>query len=116
METFTSEILGELSKNLVAEHIYRNVKIKQLSKDNSVKKTLAIYIKLLPKQHAVPSTWDDKKNSRANKVTWRDRVSWYNLGWPEIHYIAQAGCTLPPVLLPRPLECYDYRLEALNVA
>lgn len=37
MEILTREILGELSKYLVAEHIYRNVKVKHLSKDSSVK-------------------------------------------------------------------------------
>lgn len=37
METLTREILGKLSTYLAAEHIYRNVKIKRLSKDNSVK-------------------------------------------------------------------------------
>lgn len=61
METLTREILGELSKYLVAEHIYRNVTIKHLSTDS---KNLGLLIlnsyQNSPKQHTVPSTWEDE--------------------------------------------------------
>lgn len=84
METLTRKIFGELSKYLVAEHIYRNVKIRQLAKDSSVK--LWDYLYETPTKTAQNSIRSpqvgkmNKKNSRANKVNWEDgkdkRVNW----------------------------------------
>lgn len=73
METLTRKSLGELSK-YVADHIYRDVKIKQLAKDSSVK--LRDYLYETPTKTAQNSIQApqvgkmNKKNSRANKVNW----------------------------------------------
>lgn len=72
IETLTRKSLGELSKYLVADHIYRDVKIKQLAKDSSVK--LRDYLYETPTKTAKNSIQApqvgkmNKKNSRANKV------------------------------------------------
>ena len=56
---------------------------------------------------------------RWKKIVWCKLVYFFEigshpLGWPAIHYIAQAGPKLMVILLPQPPKCCDYGLGKQN--